>query len=91
MNINIKRSPENPILAPDKEHPWEAEATFNGCPVAGGGKIHLLYRAVSSLQKHDGIDMELSTIGYASSKDGVHFERPPAAFPPGVRMGALRL
>ena len=74
MGIKVQRWSENPILVPNKENPWEAEATFNGCPVVGGGKIHFLYRAISSPQKHDGLTMELSTIGYASSKDGVHFE-----------------
>jgi predicted GH43/DUF377 family glycosyl hydrolase len=70
MSIKVQRSPANPIIAPDADNPWEAEATFNGCPVAGGGKIHFLYRAVSSPQKHDGLTLELSTIGYASSNDG---------------------
>jgi predicted GH43/DUF377 family glycosyl hydrolase len=74
MNIKVERSPDNPILEPEIENPWEAEATFNGCPVAGGGRIHFLYRAVSSPQNYDGLTLELSTIGYASSKDGVHFE-----------------
>jgi len=74
MNTKVQRSPENPILAPDAESPWEAEAAFNGCPVAGSGRIHFLYRAVSSPQKQDGLTLELSTIGYASSEDGIHFE-----------------
>ena len=76
MSIGIQRSDKNPIFFPAIENQWEAEATFNGCPVVGDGKIHFLYRAVSSLTpiKYDGLKLEISTIGYASSKDGVHFE-----------------
>ena len=74
MSIKVKRWSGNPILIPNRENPWEAEATFNGCAVAGGGRVHFLYRAMSSPQKHDGLTMELSTIGYALSQDGIHFE-----------------
>jgi predicted GH43/DUF377 family glycosyl hydrolase len=74
MNIRVQRSSENPILVPDKNNSWEAEATFNGCPVVGGGKINFLYRAISSPQNYDGLTLELSTIGYAWSNDGTHFE-----------------
>jgi len=73
MSIKIKRSDENPILVPDIDNQWEAEATFNGCPVKGGGIIHFLYRAMSTQQMYDGLTIELSTIGYAESEDGVHF------------------
>jgi predicted GH43/DUF377 family glycosyl hydrolase len=74
MNIRIQRSDVNPILIPDINNFWEAEATFNGCPVTGNGIIHFLYRAMSLPQQYDGLTIELSTIGYASSKDGVYFE-----------------
>lgn len=74
MNIKIQRSDENPILVPDIDNSWEAEATFNGCPVQGNGIIHFLYRAISTPQQYDGLTIELSTIGYATSKDGVHFQ-----------------
>jgi len=74
MNIKIQRSDENPILVPDIDNPWEAEATFNGCPVQGNGTIHFLYRAISTPQQYDGLTIELSTIGYAASDDGVHFQ-----------------
>ena len=47
-----RRSDENPILLPNKDHPWEAEAVFNCCPVRKGHTINLLYRAVSSLHFH---------------------------------------
>ena len=30
--IEFKRSEENPVLRPNPDNDWEAEATFNGCP-----------------------------------------------------------
>ncbi len=74
--IFIKRSSKNPVLLPDREHFWEAEAAFNGCPVKDGKTIHFLYRAVSSYHYHTeaGIQMQNSTIGYAVTRDGVTFK-----------------
>ena len=74
MDIRIQRSDENPILVPDIDNAWEAEATFNGCPVQGDGIIHFLYRAISLPQQYDGLTIELSTIGHATSKDGIYFQ-----------------
>jgi predicted GH43/DUF377 family glycosyl hydrolase len=67
--IGLTRSDENPILSPDPAHWWESEAVFNPAAFVAEGKVHLLYRALGN----DGI----SRIGYASSKDGIHFERLP--------------
>ncbi len=64
--FEFRRSEENPLLVPNSNNTWEAEATFNGCPVVDGKKVHLLYRAVSSAHS--------SSIGYAISDDGVHFK-----------------
>ncbi|MBI1755454.1 hypothetical protein HYR65_04235 [Candidatus Azambacteria bacterium] len=69
----MKRSDENPILIPQGEAPWEAEAAFNGCPVRDRNTTHLLYRALSSSQKVWDQDMQISSIGIAESRDGVHF------------------
>lgn len=70
----FRRSEENPILMPLPENNWEAEATFNGCPVLSGGKVDFLYRAVSSPQTISGTTMRVSTIGHALSDDGIHFK-----------------
>ncbi len=72
--IKVTRSDENPILVPRSDVPFEAEAAFNICPVEDKGKIHLLYRAVSHAQMVDGFDLQVSTVGYASSHDGIHFK-----------------
>jgi predicted GH43/DUF377 family glycosyl hydrolase len=70
----FRRSEENPVLLPNAENDWEAEATFNGCPIVHSKRIHFFYRAVSSAQKVQGIEMKLSTIGHALSTDGIHFK-----------------
>jgi beta-1,2-mannobiose phosphorylase / 1,2-beta-oligomannan phosphorylase len=73
MELRVKRYPNNPILGPDKDHPWEAQAVFNGCPVKDENGYHMLYRALSFKQKHKDQTMELSTIGYVHSNDGFGF------------------
>ncbi len=70
--MTVARYADNPILIPDKFHPWEAVASFNGC-VIKDEKYRLVYRAISSQQKFHGVDIKLNTIGYAESTDGKHF------------------
>jgi predicted GH43/DUF377 family glycosyl hydrolase len=60
--FSLQRYAKNPIIKPDPKHPWEAKATFNAGAICEGGKIHILYRAMSA--------DNTSVIGYASSKDG---------------------
>lgn len=59
---HFQRSIKNPIIAPDKTHPWEAKATFNPAVLRIRDTIHILYRALS--------EDNTSSIGYASTKDG---------------------
>ncbi|MDH4330381.1 MAG: hypothetical protein OEV93_02415 [Candidatus Moranbacteria bacterium] len=67
--MKAKRFPNNPILGPDKENSWEAQAVFNACSVKDGNTNHLLYRALSNPQIYMGYEMRLSTIGYTKSKN----------------------
>jgi len=60
-----KRYLNNPILLPVKHHSWEAEEVFNGCPVKDNKIIHLLYRAISNRRNNFGVEMNVSSIGYA--------------------------
>jgi predicted GH43/DUF377 family glycosyl hydrolase len=60
------RDPANPILRPGTQ-PWESKFVFNPAAVVKDGLIQLLYRA----QGPDG----RSSIGLATSSDGVHFRR----------------
>jgi beta-1,2-mannobiose phosphorylase / 1,2-beta-oligomannan phosphorylase len=69
----VKRSPKNPILWPNREHDWEAEAAYNGCAIKRGSLTHLVYRAESALQKIGDVELRLSTVGYAVSKNGKTF------------------
>lgn len=71
--FKLKHFADNPILLPDAANAWEAEAAFNGCPVSDGENTYLLYRALSSQHKHHDVDMKLSTIGHATSEDGLRF------------------
>ncbi|MFA5791867.1 MAG: hypothetical protein WC884_02425 [Candidatus Paceibacterota bacterium] len=63
---HFRRSLKNPIITPDKTHPWEAQATFNPAALRIKNTTHILYRALS-------MD-NTSSIGYASSKDGVSID-----------------
>ena len=71
--FTVTRSEENPILSPMKNHPWEAVATFNGCPVVCDKKIYLLYRAMSDTDLLKEPHIRTSVIGRAVSKDGRNF------------------
>ncbi len=70
----LQRIANNPFLLPNKDHAWEAVAAFNPCLAQDGGTYHLLYRAQSFPQSQYGNVMSMSSIGYATSTDGVHFE-----------------
>ncbi|MBU6426956.1 hypothetical protein KGQ27_01825 [Patescibacteria group bacterium] len=48
--FTLTRSEHNPILSPTKDHPWEAAAAFNGCPIIHGKDMYLVYRAMSEPQ-----------------------------------------
>jgi predicted GH43/DUF377 family glycosyl hydrolase len=64
--LSLTRLKENPVLAPIASHWWESEAVFNPAAVVDNGRVHLFYRAMGK----DGI----SRVGYASSRDGIHFD-----------------
>jgi predicted GH43/DUF377 family glycosyl hydrolase len=59
----FKRDSSNPIISPIKDHPWESKATFNPAAITIGKKTHILYRTLS--------EDNTSSIGYASTKDGI--------------------
>ncbi len=60
---HFKRSVKNPILVPNKNNSWEAQAVFNPATLRIKNKTHILFRALSR--------DNTSSIGYASSRDGV--------------------
>ncbi len=77
----VKRSHHNPILLPDKDHYWEAFATFNISIAKVGSAFYGVYRAISAADKLRTPD-RISIIGISKSKDGRHFmERAPFIAP----------
>ena len=77
----VKRSEQNPILIPDRDHYWEEFATFNLCPIKHNGKIYGLYRAISAVDILQN-PRQTSIIGIGESKDGIHFKnRAPFILP----------
>lgn len=71
--VSLKRFPENPILVPNSQFAWEHDGAFNGSVVYANGLYHMVYRALSSPKQQEGINMRISSIGYATSPDGIHF------------------
>lgn len=63
----FKRHPANPILVPDPLNAWEALNVFNPAVVYHNEIFHMFYRA-------QGLNY-VSSIGYAISSDGIHFNR----------------
>lgn len=71
--LSLTRAPENPILKPNPDHDWEHDGAFNGCVAYVDGVYHMVYRALSSSKVQNGITMQVSSIGYAKSTDGINF------------------
>lgn len=74
----------NPIISPDASNmffcpmqgdsiAWEENDTFNPAATVYNGKVVVLYRAEDNSAK--GIGARTSRLGYASSEDGLRFER----------------
>jgi len=82
----IRREPHNPILAPQRDRPWEGVATYNPSAVrlpampAHAGQagtedgVHIFYRALGSPDALQTPTAGLSSIGTAFAEDGVHFQ-----------------
>ena len=77
----VKRSHHNPILVPDKDHYWEAFATYNMSVIRKGKTFYGVYRAIGAsdiLRQPE----RMSIIGIGEGKDGRHFdERRPFIVP----------
>ena len=73
--MQLTRHPANPILSRNPDQAWEAGSVFNaGAIRESDGLVRLLYRATNDVQS--GVaGGYMSSVGYAQSRDGVHFER----------------
>ena len=69
----IRREAHNPILAPQRERPWEAIATYNPSAVRTEDGVRIFYRAIGNPDALQTPHAGLSSIGTAFSNDGVHF------------------
>ena len=87
----FQRTP-HPILAPMPALPWASGAVFNPGAWYDGEQVHLLFRAIaqgyrrvsnpdaSPFEGSFGFDDYVSSLGYATSRDGIHFEVRPEPF-----------
>ena len=64
----LKRFEGNPVLAP-RPGAWDSVSVFNPGAILVGGRVHMLYRAVSDIRQY------VSRFGLATSDDGRTFER----------------
>lgn len=62
---SLKRIADNPILEPIKEHAWESKYVLNAGTIRLNGRVYMVYRAFG--------DDEVSRLGLAVSRDGLHF------------------
>lgn len=69
----IRREPDNPVLSPRREHPWEALAVFNPSVIREEHGWRMYYRASSNPAALVSPYAGQSTIGEAFSEDGLHF------------------
>lgn len=72
--FTVTRSEHNPILSPTRDHPWEASATFNGCPIIRDNKTYLVYRAMSEPQLLKEPHIKTSVIARGISEDHAHYK-----------------
>lgn len=84
-NPIISPNPESTFYCPMQQKPmgWEESDTFNPAATVINGQVVVLYRAEDNTAT--GIGKRTSRIGYASSQDGLHFQRhgAPVMFPGG--------
>lgn len=71
--FTVTRSENNPLISPVAEHPWEAAATFNGCPIMEGKKTVMLYRAMSEPDLLKSPNIATSVIARATSSNGIDY------------------
>ena len=73
LKLSCHKYKNNPFLIPNKDNPWEAEATFNPSIVQRDNIVYALYRSLSAKQEYEDQTLKLSTIGSAESQDGLNF------------------
>lgn len=72
--IKLERLLDTPILESDPNNPWEAAAVFNTAAIYHDHRVHLIYRA-TNITSNGQQGKYINNLGYAVSKDGIHFKR----------------
>lgn len=72
--IKLTRYAHTPVFSPKKENKWEAAAVFNCAAICDNGLVHMIYRATDISSGGDEGEY-INSLGYAVSKDGIHFNR----------------
>ena len=72
--FTLTRSRYNPVISPLREHPWEATAAFNGCPIIQGDATSIVYRAMSEPDLLKEPHIRTSVIARADSREGTRFD-----------------
>ncbi|MDP4011190.1 MAG: glycosidase, partial [Candidatus Roizmanbacteria bacterium] len=70
----LNRHPQNPIISPNSNNSWESFATFNGAIIKRNDLFHMLYRSMGDETRVLNFQLRMSTIGKATSHDGISFE-----------------
>ena len=74
-SIQLTRLPQNPILCPNDQHPWENNQVYGAGAVLHEGRVQLLYTATGQELKEEIGVLYRTNIGLATSGDGIHFKR----------------
>ncbi|MBI2621668.1 MAG: hypothetical protein HYW63_03445 [Candidatus Levybacteria bacterium] len=72
--ISVKRYGGNPILVPSKDNLWESYAVYNASVIKKDGIYHMLYRAISEPKEWQSEYLRVSSIGHATSTNGLTFD-----------------
>lgn len=72
--LKLTRYDNNPIVLPSYNNDWEQGGAFNGCVTKHGDEYIMVYRAMTQRKFHIKAQLEVSSIGIATSKDGYTFE-----------------
>lgn len=77
--LKLTRLSDEPIISPDPQIPWKASAVFNTAAIYWNDEFHLIARSTNlpPCYRPDDSGQYISKLGYAVSKDGIHFERFP--------------
>lgn len=73
----FKKYDGNPILRP-QGNGYAADAVFNPAAIVHDGRVGLLCRCINMTDPHYDDTWSVSTLGWAWSDDGIHFEMDPS-------------